>query len=52
MENYYLPEINPAGQKHPESWLSANGYSDIAREQLQFDEYGFTAKGLLKSILE
>ena len=51
MENYYSPEINPVGQKHVESWLTANGYFDIAKEQIQFNDYGFSAKGNLESIL-
>ncbi len=51
MENYYLPDINPVGQKHVESWLSANGYSDITTEQLQLNEYGFIARGSVEGIL-
>ena len=51
MENYYLPEINSAGQKHVECWLNANGYCDIVTEQLQLNEYGFIARGKVESIL-
>jgi hypothetical protein len=51
MENYYLPKINPAGQKLVESWLSENGYFDISKEPLQSNEYGFIAKGTIESIL-
>jgi hypothetical protein len=51
MENYYLPEINLIGQKHVESWLGENGYSDIAKELLQLNDYGFTAKGKIESVL-
>ena len=51
MENYYLPQINTAGQIHVEKWLTVNGYSDIASEQLQLNEYGFIARGRVESIL-
>jgi hypothetical protein len=51
MENYYLPEINPIGRKHVETWLSENGYFDIKQELLQSNDYGFTAKGKIESIL-
>ena len=51
MENYYLPEINPTGQKYVESWLAENGYFDIKRQLLQSNEYGFIAKSKNESPL-
>jgi hypothetical protein len=51
MENYYLPEINPIGQKYVENWLAENGYFGISRELLQSNEYGFSAKGKNESLL-
>lgn len=51
MENYYLPEINPVGRKHVEVWLSENGYFDIRKEQLQSNDYGFTAKGKIEGVI-
>jgi hypothetical protein len=51
MENYYLPEFNAIGLKHVESWLSENGYSHIAKELLQANDYGFTAKGSIESLI-
>ena len=51
MENYYLHEINPIGQKYVESWLDENGYFDISMEQLQSKDYGFRAKGKNESPL-
>lgn len=51
MENYYLPEINPIGRKHVETWLSENGYFDVKKELLQSNDHGFTAKGKIEGIL-
>ena len=51
MKNYYLPEINPIGQNHIERWLTENGYSDIRKEQLHSNDYGFIAKGKTESLL-
>lgn len=51
MENYYLPEINPVGRKHVETWLSENGYFDIKKELLQSNDYGFTAKGKIEGVI-
>lgn len=51
MENYYLPEINLIGQKHVGNWLGENGYSDITKELLHSNDYGFIAKGKIESVL-
>lgn len=51
MENYYLPEIYPIGQKHVESWLNINGYFDISKELIQPNDYGFVAKGSNECLL-
>jgi len=51
MENYYLPEINPVGRKHVETWLSENGYFNIKQELLQSNDYGFTAKGKIEGLI-
>jgi hypothetical protein len=51
MENYYLPELNAIGQKHVESWLNENGYSDITKELFQSNDYGFIAKGSIESLV-
>jgi hypothetical protein len=51
MKNYYSPEFNPTGQKHVELWLAENGYSDVSKEQLRLNDYGFIAKGKTESLL-
>ena len=51
LENYYLPEISLVGRQHVETWLRENGYVDIKKEMLQFNEFGFTGKGKIEGIL-
>lgn len=51
MGNNCLPGLIPIGQNHVQNWLTENGYSDVSKELLQPNDYGFSAKGKRESLL-
>ena len=51
MANSELPEIKLTGEKHVETWLIENGYTDVLIETLKSDEYALNASGKIENIL-
>lgn len=51
MSQTSLPELKQTGEKYVIEWLRENGYSDIKKEPLQSQEYGFIATGGIENIL-
>lgn len=51
MENNCLPSLVSIGQKYVEDWLYENEYTNICKELLHPNDYGFSAEGKRESLL-
>ena len=51
MLNTEIEEINNAGEKFVENWLSGNDYTNLAKENLQINESVITGKGRIETVM-
>lgn len=51
MVNPVLAEMDKQGEKHLKKWITDNGYTELAREQLQSNDIGYAANGVIENIL-